>query len=93
MDDLVQVEVVHAACDAHGPVHQQGRRDLPAGPQHLVELALSAVLHEDAVTRSLRAHAPETQVYRVNEVHMSCCCFFAACQTEYGLSEAELDYY
>lgn len=89
MDDLVQVEVVHAACDAHGPVHQQRRRDLPAGPQHLVELALRAVLHDDAVTRSLRAHAPKTQDYRVKELNMSCC-FFAACQIEFGLSESRV---
>ena len=58
MDDLVEVEVVHAAGDASGPVHQQGRGDFAAGPQHLVQLALGAVLHEDAVAGGLRAHAP-----------------------------------
>lgn len=59
MDDLVEVQVVHASGDAHGPVHQQGRGDLAAGPQHLVELALSTVLHDDAVAWSLSADAPK----------------------------------
>ena len=58
MDDLVQVQVVHATGDAHGPVDQQGGRDGAAGPQHLVQLALGAELHENAVAGSLGAHTP-----------------------------------
>ena len=58
MDDLMEVEVVHAPGDAHGPVHQEGRGDLAPGPQHLVELALGAVLHQDAVAGGLSAHSP-----------------------------------
>jgi len=58
VDDLMEVEVVHAPGDAHGPVHQEGGGDLPAGPQHLVELALGTVLHQDAVARRLSAHTP-----------------------------------
>lgn len=58
MDDLVEMEVVHSSGDAHGPVHQQGRVDLPSRSQHLVELALGAVLHDDAVTWSLRTNTP-----------------------------------
>ena len=58
MDDFVEVEVVHATCDAHGPVNQEGGGDFAACPQHLIQLALSAVLHQDTVTRSLGAHAP-----------------------------------
>lgn len=59
MDDLVEVKVVHAPSDPHGPVHEQGRGDLPAGSQHLVQLALGAVLHDDAVAGSLGADTPE----------------------------------
>lgn len=59
MDDLVEVQIVHASGNAHGPVHQQGRGDFPASPQHLVELSLGAVLHDDAVAWSLSADAPE----------------------------------
>ena len=58
VDDFMEMEVVHAPGDAHGPVHQEGRGDLAAGPQHLVELALGAVLHQDAVARGLSAHPP-----------------------------------
>ena len=58
VDDLVEVEVVHAAGDAGSPVHRQGGGDLAAGPQHLVQLALGAVLHQDAVARGLSAHPP-----------------------------------
>lgn len=59
MDDLVEVKVVHAPSDAHGPVHEQGRSDLPARSQHLVQLPLSTVLHDDAVTRSLGTNTSE----------------------------------
>lgn len=59
MDDLVEVKVVHAPSNTHGPVHEQGRRDLSARSQHLVQLSLSAVLHDDAVTRSLGADPSE----------------------------------
>lgn len=58
MDDFVQVQVVHAAGNAGGPVHQQPGGHLPPCPQHLVQLALSTVLHDDAVARGLSAHAP-----------------------------------
>lgn len=57
MDDLVEVKVVHATSDAHGPVHEQRRGDLPACSQHLVQLSLGTVLHEDAVARSLGTDA------------------------------------
>lgn len=59
MDDFVKVKVVHATGDAHGPVHEQGGRDLPARPQHLVQLSLGAVLHDDTVTRSLGTDTSE----------------------------------
>lgn len=59
MDDLVEVQIVHAPSDAHGPVHQQGRMDLPACSQHLIQLSLGTVLHEDAVTWSLGANTSE----------------------------------
>lgn len=36
MDNLVQVQVVHATSDAHGPVNQQGRGDRTASPQYLI---------------------------------------------------------
>lgn len=58
MDDFVEVEVVHATCNAHGPVNQEGGGDFTARPQHLIQLALGAVFHQDAVTRSLGADAP-----------------------------------
>lgn len=45
MDNFVEVEVVHATCNAHGPVNQEGGGDFTARPQHLVQLALSAVFH------------------------------------------------
>lgn len=45
MDDFVEVEVVHATRDAHGPVNQEGGGDFTARPQHLIQLALSAVFH------------------------------------------------
>lgn len=61
MDNLMQVQVVHATSDAHGPVNQQGGGDRAASPQYLVQLALSAELHEDAVAGSLGAHTPEGQ--------------------------------
>ena len=64
MDDLVEVQVVHAPGDAHGPVHEQGGHDLAAGPQHLVQLALGAVLHEDAVAGGLGADPPESRMTR-----------------------------
>ncbi len=61
VDDLVSVQVVHAAGDLLGPVEQQGGWDLAAVPQHLVQLAVRTVLHDDAVARRLRAHSPETR--------------------------------
>lgn len=57
VDDLVEVQVVHSPGNAHGPVHEQAWLDLPACPQHLIQLPLCTVLHDDAVTRSLRANA------------------------------------
>lgn len=59
--DFVKVKVVHASCNAHGPVHQEGGSDFPARPQHLVQLALGAVFHQDTVTRSLGTHTPREQ--------------------------------
>lgn len=58
MNDFVEVEVVHATCDAHGPFNQEGGGDFTARPQHLIQLALGTVFHQDTVTRSLGAHAP-----------------------------------
>lgn len=58
MDDFVKVEVVHATSDAHGPVNQKGGHDFTASPQHLIQLALGAVFHQDTVTWSLGAHTP-----------------------------------
>lgn len=58
MDDFVEVQVVHATGNPCGPVHQQPRGDLPAGPQDLVELPVGTVFHDDAVTRGLRANSP-----------------------------------
>lgn len=59
VDDLVQVQVIHATSNAHGPVNQQGRGDRTASPQHLVELALGAEFHQYAVAGSLCADTPE----------------------------------
>ena len=61
MDNLVQVQVVHATGDAHGPVDQQRWGHRAASPQYLIQLALGAELHEDAVARSLGAHTPGGQ--------------------------------
>lgn len=75
MDDLVEVQVVHAAGDPCGPVHQQLRHDLTTGPENLVQLPLSTVLHDDAVTRGLRANTPETQTARFSfnsKLHIDC---------------------
>lgn len=52
----MEVQVVHPPSDAHGPVHEQAWLDLPACSQHLVQLPLCAVLHDDAVTGGLRAY-------------------------------------
>ena len=60
MDDLVEVKIVHAPGDPHGPVHEKGGRDLPACSQHLVQLSLSTVLHENAVTWSLGTNTSES---------------------------------
>lgn len=58
MDDFVEVEVVHATCDAHGPVDQKRGGDLTARPEHLIQLALGTVFHQDTVAGSLGADAP-----------------------------------
>lgn len=60
MDDLMEVKIVHAPGDAHGPVHEQGRVDLPACSQHLIQLSLGTVLHDDAVTWSLGTNTSES---------------------------------
>jgi hypothetical protein len=36
VDNLVQVQVIHATSDAHGPVNQQGGGDRAAGSEHLI---------------------------------------------------------
>lgn len=59
MDDFVEVQVVHAARDAHGPVDQEGGGDFAPRPQHLVQLALGTVFHQDTVAGRLSAHAPK----------------------------------
>lgn len=58
MDDLVKVQVIHAAGNPGRPVHQQPRGDFPPRAQHFVELPVRAVLHDDAVARGLRANSP-----------------------------------
>lgn len=60
MDDLVEVKIIHAPSDTHGPVHEQRWRDLPACSQHLIELSLGTVLHDNAVTRSLSTNTSES---------------------------------
>lgn len=59
VDDLVEVQVVHPPRDAHGPVHEQAWLDLPACSQHLIQLPLCTVLHDDTVTGGLRAYTSE----------------------------------
>lgn len=59
MDDLVEVQIVHPSGDAHGPVHEQAWLDLPACSQHLIQLPLCTVLHDDAVAGGLRAYTSE----------------------------------
>lgn len=61
MDDLVQMQVIHATSNAHGPVNQQGGGDRAASPEHLIQLPLGAELHQDAVTGSLCADTPEAR--------------------------------
>lgn len=69
MDDFVKVEVVHATSDAHGPVNQEGGCDFATSPQHLVQLALGAVFHQDTVAWSLGAHTPDGKHAR-DKVHI-----------------------
>ena len=77
VDDLVEVQVVHAAGDAHGPIHQERRGDLAPGTQHLVELTLGAELHDDAVAGRLGAHTPAGTGQRQRGAH--CCCGGTRC--------------
>ena len=58
MDDLMGMKVAHAVGYLLRPIYEQhGRQVLPV-PEHLVELAVGAVLHDDAVARGLNAHSP-----------------------------------
>ena len=50
------VEIVHPACDLHGPVDQDVWRDAPSG-QHPVQCPASGVLHDQAQVRLLQAHS------------------------------------
>lgn len=59
MDDLVEMKIVHAPSDAHGPVHEERWMDLPACSQHLIQLSLGTVLHDDTVTWSLGTNTSE----------------------------------
>lgn len=59
MDDLVKMKIVHSPSNAHGPVHEQRWGDLPSCSQHLVQLSLGTVFHNDAVTWSLSTDTPE----------------------------------
>lgn len=61
VNDLVQVKVVHAAGNAWGPVHQHPGGHFPPCPQHLIQLTLCTVLHDDAVARCLSAYAPRLE--------------------------------
>ena len=60
MDDLVGVEVGHAVGDLSRPIIEQRGGQLLAVTEHLVELAIRAVLHHDAVARGLGTDAPAT---------------------------------
>lgn len=61
MNDLVTVKVVHATGYLLGPVLDQSRWDLLPVPQDFVQLTVGTVLHDDAITRSLRTHTPTRQ--------------------------------
>ena len=59
VDDLVRVEVVHAAGDLHGPVEGEPRRNGAAAvAQQVVQRPVRTELHDDAVARRFRTHAP-----------------------------------
>lgn len=60
VDDLVEVKIVHAPSNTHGPVHEQRWCDLPAGSQHLIQLSLGTVLHDNAVTWSLSTNTSKS---------------------------------
>ena len=59
MNYFVEVQVVHAPGDAHGPLHHERGGDLTASPQHLIQLALGTVLHQNTVAGGLGADTPE----------------------------------
>lgn len=63
MYNLMEMEVIHPTGDPCGPVHEQPGRDLPAGPQDLVQLSVGTVLHDDAVARCLSANTPLKETY------------------------------
>lgn len=56
VDDLVQMQVVHATGNSWRPVHQHLGGHFPPCSQHLIQLALGAIFHDDAVTRCLSAY-------------------------------------
>jgi len=58
VDDLLGVEVQHAACHLPGPAHHLGRQDLGLPLNVFVEGALRAELHDDTVAWGLGAHTP-----------------------------------
>ena len=60
MNDFMRVEIVHATSDLLGPVQDKRGWDFLAVPQDFVQLAIGAVLHDDAVAWGLCAHTPET---------------------------------
>lgn len=61
VNDLVTVKVVHATGYLLGPVEDQSRWDLLPVPQDFVQLTVGTVLHDDAITWSLRTHTPMRQ--------------------------------
>lgn len=58
MDDLLGVEVQHAAGHLPGPAHHLGRQDLGLPLNVFVEGALRAELHDDTVARGFGTHTP-----------------------------------
>ena len=61
----MSVEVGHAVGDLSRPVVEQRGGQLLAVTEHLVELAVGAVLHHDAVARCLCTDAPATNMSAV----------------------------
>lgn len=59
MDDLLGVEVEHTVSYLSGPTHHLRGQDLFLSPDEVVEVALVAVLHDNAETWRLCTHTSE----------------------------------